>query len=216
MTSDHLGELPPGRGLPARDHLDDLTAMRLADGEPIPEGTAAHVADCLACRGRVATFRADGVALASALALDESDLAFLFRAQLPVQAAVLAAAPRLAPSGEVLLSDGSVARDTPATLAAILAVSAAGYAGWVAAGSVLAPWFGAARQLGLTSMAAQFVASILFDFALALWRGFQMLAGQPWIESPTLPVLVLALLTWAAVAFLPLTGRSAAAEAQPA
>ena len=174
---------------PGGAHLDDLAAMLLADGEVVAPATAAHAAACEVCGARVAAFRAEAATLSASLALDEDELAFLLRAQVPQAVATLVSGAAAPP----------VARDSPASLLAMLALAAAGYAGWLLAQPLVDGVIEAGRRAGLTSLAAQALAAWFIAAAQVVWAAVE--AGQGWlvVDSPHLPMLALALVAWVAV-----------------
>lgn len=148
------------RELAVRDHLDDLEAMLLADGEPHPTVWDTHVAACDACARVVAALRGDSQFLRDSLALDQQDLRFLASAALPARVADQA----------MLASQEEQPLSLWGALFTVLLGTGAGYAGWIIAAPLLAAGFEAARWSGATALLARVVAG------WAIW-----LVQQTWL-----------------------------------
>jgi hypothetical protein len=174
--------------------VDDLTAMMLADGEQFP-AAASHAAACTFCAGRIAALRAEAAILAGALALDGEELAFLREAQVPARVEAWAAVPFGRPLAKRW--------ETPGLLLATLAVVAAGATGWQIATSMLAAGAEVAGGAGGTALLAALVAGWALDLVRLLWQGAITVSALPVVESPTLPLLVMAAILWIALAIAP-------------
>jgi hypothetical protein len=189
----------PIEHLGPRGHLDDLAAMRLADGETVSPAAQQHAAACAVCSALVSGFRQEAAAFAGAFALDADECAVLAAARLPQRiAAFVAQSPWAQPLPQ---------RESPASLAAIVAVATGGYAGWWVLTSAAAPYVRAAQDLGLGSIALQLLGTLLIRFFVLLWQVAAAAAEQPLVQAPALPALLTALL---ALVFFWMTPRFAA------
>jgi hypothetical protein len=183
IPPEYLGPVGP---VGAERHLDDLAAMRLADGEAVSPAAQQHAAACAVCSALVAGFRQEAAAFAGAFALDADECAVLAAARLPQRlAAFVAQSPWAQPLPQ---------RESPASLAAIVAVAIGGYAGWWALTSAAEPYVRAAQDLGLGSIALQVLGTLLIRFFVLLWQVAAAAAELPWVEAPALPALLTALL----------------------
>ncbi|HEX2033410.1 MAG TPA: hypothetical protein VHS99_04430 [Chloroflexota bacterium] len=185
------------RGREPDGHLDDVTAMRLADGERVAPPAASHATRCVLCASLVAAFRVESQALASAFSLDDAELRFLSQAQVPAQVASVA-------SGRAQFSFLHVPRDTPASLLPILLVATGGYIVWWFAQPLLATALSLARRSGVTDVAVQYVTSQAFNLLWFLWSAFLAIGEVQLLHQPTVPLLVIAVLTWLAMWLMPL------------
>jgi hypothetical protein len=181
----------PGGHPGQSEHLDELAAMLLADGEAQPQAER-HVAGCAACAARVAAFRAEAGALATSFALDLEEATFV-ETLLPRRAALwVPAPPRRAGAGNL----------APATLLASTLILAAAI-GWQAATGLLVAAYDAASRAGATALVADTVMGWAIEGARAGWAALDALSDAPLIASPAVPLLALAALLWAALVLMP-------------
>jgi hypothetical protein len=192
-TSGSTGSI--GASGDAGEHLDDLVAMTLADGEALP-GAAAHAAGCAFCAGRVAAFRVEAATLSRLVALDADELAFLEAAQLPTRMVAWAAAPPFA-------RPFAQRWETPGLLLATLVVAAAGALGWQTATSLLASVMETARAAGASAVIANLVAGWAVALIQLLWQGVIAIGDLPAIDTPALPLLALAAIMWLTLGLAP-------------
>jgi hypothetical protein len=186
------------------EHLDELAAMRLADGESVDPPLARHARRCDLCATFVSALRDEGLFLNAALALDPSELTALAQAQLPAQVAALASAAPVAPP--VLLpfpATQPIQRDGPATLVAMLITAFAGYIGWLLAQPMLAGALEIARSTGAATVATRWLAEWVFNLLWASLAFLDTVQSLHLLENPTLPLALLAVLAWLALAILP-------------
>ncbi len=174
--------------------MDELAAMLLADGQPLP-AAADHVATCPLCAGRIAALRAEAAMFASALALDAEELAFLQAAQVPARVAAWSAVPFGRPLAKRW--------ETPGLFLATLAVVAAGAVGWQVATSTLAASVAVAGGAGGTALVANLLAGLMLDLVRLLWQAAPTVTTLPAIDSPALPMLALAVMLWLVLALAP-------------
>jgi hypothetical protein len=182
------------------EHLDELAAMRLADGEPVDPPLARHARGCDLCAAFVAALRDEGLFLNSALTLDASELTILAQARLPAQVAAMASA---APVMHPFLATQPVQRDSPATLVAMLITALAGYVGWLLAQPMLAGAMEIARRSGAATVATRWLADWVFNLLWTFLSFFNTVQSLRLLENPTLPLALLAVLAWLALAILP-------------
>lgn len=187
-------EVSPNPALPDV-HLDELTAMRLADGEPVGLPVTSHAARCRLCTALVSAFRSETVALTGAMALDEIELTTLRRAHVPGQVAALASV-RVDPVP-------AVQRDTPASLLAMLVTAVAGYFGWLLAQPALELSLDIATRSGALTIVAQYLTSWAFRLVWAFWDVFQTVEAMRLLNAPALPLFFLAILAWLAMWLMP-------------
>ena len=201
---------PPASGGPddgADDgHLDDLAAMRLADGEAAGAQHAAHVAACPVCRAIVDTFRTESAQLAQAFQLEESDMAALLSAALPQRVAAraieLGAVPAMAAKRDVAgLALGAAVAGAMAAL------------GWQAAAGALIPGMAGAPWSNLPAT----VASMLVGWMIAVvrfgWVALQAIDQIPFVDTPAIPVLAVTVVVFAIAALLPVRAQRRLATA---
>ena len=183
-------------------HLDDVAAMMLADGERLPDA-AAHVSACPACAARVAAFRSEADALAGSLALDPDETAFLQAAALPARVAAWAPLP--------MAGRAALARrwESPATMAAVVALAATGTFGWQLGSTLLAAGLDTASRAGATAVAADLAMGWIIALARLAWAALDAIARLPLIDSPALPLLALTASLWVLLVLMP---RPAAAQ----
>jgi hypothetical protein len=189
-----MTESPAPDERPEQSHIDELTAMLLADGEPVPAPAAAHAAACAPCTARVAAFRAEAGRLVAGFALDDGEATFLRRAALPQRVAALADA------------EGARVRRAPregvAALAVFVAAALAGSFGWLATAPLVRDGYEIARRLGATALVAQVVSGWAIAGARAAWDVLAVAGRAPLLGEPAIPLLALALLTWLALAIV--------------
>jgi hypothetical protein len=195
---------------PPDGHLDELAAMRLADGEPVDPLLAHHAERCDLCAAFVSALRDEGLFLNSALALDASELAILAQAQLPAQVAALAAA---APGLHPFPATQPIQRDSPATLVAMLITALAGYIGWLLAQPMLAAGLEFARRSGAATVATRWLADWVFNLLWTFLGFVNIVQSLRLLDNPTLPLALLAVLAWLALAILPRPATRAQAMA---
>lgn len=170
----------------AGEHLDDLAAMRLADGEPVAPEAAAHVAACTACAARVAAWRRETETLHSFLELDAAEAATLDQAALPRRLEAQAAV--------------AVRLESLGWLAAIGFALATGLLGWTFVAALAAPLLSALGNVGGWGLVLGLVAGRLPAFAQAAWQAILATGHLPVVQVPELTSAMLALLLWAALA----------------
>jgi hypothetical protein len=185
-----------------REHLDDLAALRLADGAPAPESAvhAAHAAACPPCAARVAAFRAEAESLLAAFALADDETALLDRAALPRQVAAR------------VEREAARARRHRERAAAALGVALGAlllaYAGWLTAARLLGAGLDLARRAGLTTVLAHAIAGWAITLVQALWNALALASQTPLVAAPVLPALALAAAIWLALGLVgPAGGR---------
>ncbi|MGH2353390.1 MAG: hypothetical protein ACRDI2_06015 [Chloroflexota bacterium] len=183
-------------GRPPGGHLDELTAMLIADGEPVAAPLADHATTCAICAALVAAFRVEGSALASTFALDDDELGRLRQAGVPGQVAAVT-------GGRAQYLFQPLQQDTPASLLAMLIVAIAGYVGWLFAPPVLLAGFELARRSGAATIAAQVVTGWVLTMLWSLWNVFRAVEQLRVLDAPALPMLALAVLTWVAIWLMP-------------
>lgn len=177
-------------------HLDELTAMRLADGEAVGLPVTSHAARCRLCTALVSAFRSETAALTSAMALDETELTTLLQARVPGHLAALA-------SGHAVGPVPDVQRDTPASLLAMLATAIVGYFGWILAQPALEFSLDIARRSGALTIVAQYLTNWAFRLVWAFWDVFQTVEALRLLNAPALPLFFLAILAWLAMSLMP-------------
>ncbi len=183
---------PPGTH---GEHLDDLTAMMLADGERLAS-PAAHAASCRVCAARIADFRAEAGALARAFALDVEEAALLAASRLPARLAAWNGAV----SGRLALAQRW---ETPAVLIAAIAVAATGTLGWQLTSSLMATGLDTASRAGATAVLANALMGWLIAFAQFAWSAIDTVTQLPAIDSPALPLLAITAVLWALLVLIP-------------
>jgi hypothetical protein len=179
----------------AGGHLDELEAMLLADGMPVPADAAQHAATCAACAAQVSLLRTEADALHRALALDEEEHAFLFQSRLPERVAALA---RTAPAW-----DEADVRWGTAPFGFALIALLAGYVGWLAAAPLLGSGLDLARRSGVTTLIVQRLLDALIWLVQSLWSAVALAAQTPLVGSPALSALGMAVVAWLAIWLLP-------------
>ena len=180
-------------------HLDDLAALRLADGAPWPEA-AVHAAACPTCAARVAALRAEAESLLAAFALDDNESALLDRAALPRLVAARV-------EGETARARRHRER-AAAALGVALGAMLLAYTGWLAAAPLLGAGLELARRAGLTTVLAHAITGWAVALAQALWDTLALASQAPIVAAPALPMLALAGAIWLALCLVgPVGGR---------
>jgi hypothetical protein len=176
---------------PGGEHVDEVTAMRLADGAAVPEGAAAHAAGCRRCAALVAALRAEAQSLFAALALDADEVAFMLGAALP------ALTPRM-----VEREAARVAREQRRNVVlfgmAVVALLVV-YALWLVVSATLGSGLDLARRAGLTAAVARAVAGGSITVAQSLWNAVDLAVRAPLLDAPALPLLAVAGAMWLAL-----------------
>ncbi len=177
-------------------HLDEVAAMRLADGEPVDARLTGHAARCPLCAALISTFRDEAVVLSASVSLDETELSALLRAQVPARVASLVSGPAAVPFPDVQ-------RDTPASLLAMLITATVGYFAWLLAQPTLEAGLDIVRRSGALTIAAQYLANWAFALMWTFWDVFQAVESLRLLEAPALPLFFLAFLAWLAIWLVP-------------
>jgi hypothetical protein len=194
MTMDRSRPTP---GSAAGEHLDELTLLLMADGEPVEASQAAHAEACPLCRGRLAALRADAATLTHSLRLTPNELAFLFAAALPERLAAQVVPSRV--------REGSLR-----ALLWWIFPFAFGYAGWLLTEPFAAQMLDFARQAGGTTIALSFLTEAALAVAGTFASVVEGASTVPGFNAPLVTLSALAGLTWLLLLVAPRRTLSAA------
>lgn len=196
----------PGTDTSGTMHLDQLTAMRLVDGEPVSSEARQHAEICPVCARLVDGFRVEAMSFGLALKLDDDEMAFLVRAGLPRRVPAFAGSP-VAVHG---VPHAVWTRRAGSTFLAFAAAAVVAAAGLVTS----APWLSAAldvaRRAGILSAALQFVGGWLVVALISLWSVLGTVLSSSWNDTPALVLGIAGIVAAAAAWAMPAPNRSVA------
>jgi hypothetical protein len=186
MTTDDRSAARGG----AAGHLDELTLLLLAEGEPVEGDSAAHAAACSVCSARVAAFRAEALVLGDSFALAPDELAFLHAAALPEQIASRVEAD-------------AVAQGSLVSLLWWILPFLLGYLGWLFALPYFADALDLVRDAGGLTLALTFLTDAAISATDLFASLIEGVSAVPGFGAPVLALSFLAAVTWVALLAAP-------------